>query len=561
MSRKKTPTHSHVRRYWFVIGLFALSALLLSWRAVDQQLLQAEKLQQKGQGWQLYTEIQPAYRGEITDRHGTVLALSTPLVTFTANPRVLTTQNPHLPQLAQALGMPLSTLRHKLQQQAHKRYIVLKKRLPPDQADHVQSVLKTHSIQGVRSTKGTPHRYYPTGEIFSQIVGFANQRGQEGLEFAYDTRLQGSDGKLQVVRNGKRKAIQAHHMSRLARDGKPLKLSLDHRLQYIAYRELKAAVTRHQAHGGSAVLLDVTSGEVLAMVNQPGFNPNDRSARQGPSLRNRAITDVFEPGSTMKPFIVATALEQRQLDAGSQVDTRGWVTLGERRIQDHTELGQISLTTLLGRSSNEGAARIALNLDKTTLWQQLDQIGFGRSLNTGFPAEANGHLPHDSQWSRIDQASLAFGYGLSMTTLQLAQAYATLGNDGIRLPVSLLQQTKPVSGERVLSADTARTVRHLLRQVVSSTGTAPQAAIPDYLIAGKTGTVKKVRRGSYSEDRYHAIFVGLAPLAQPRLALAIVIDEPNAGDYYGGRVAGPVFARIMREALRLMQIPPAQQPT
>ncbi len=560
MSRRK-PVTPPSGRHRFLLGLFALSALLLSWRAIDQQLLQQETLQQKGRNWQLKTELQPAYRGEITDRHGTVLALSTPLVTFVANPKVLTAQDPNLPALAQALGLPLSRLQAKLKLNKNKYYAVLKKRLPPDQATHIQAVLKTHQIPGVRGEADTLHRYYPTSEIFSQIVGFANQRGQEGLELAYDEHLQGITGKVQVIRNGKGKAIQIHQQSRLAQDGKPLILSLDHRLQYIAYRELKAAVTRHQADSGSAVLLDVTSGEVLAMVNQPGYNPNDRSARQGPSLRNRAITDVFEPGSTMKPFIVAIALEHGQLQANSQVDTSGWITLGQRRIQDHTELGQIDLTTLLGRSSNEGAARIALSLDKTTLWQQLTQFGFGQSLHTGFPAEATGHLPHDSQWSRIDQASLAFGYGLSATTLQLARAYATLGNDGVRLPISLLKQDRPASGKRILSRDTARTVRQLLHRVASPGGTAPQAAVPGYPVAGKTGTVRKVRRGSYSEDRYRAIFVGLAPLEQPRLALAIVIDEPGAKEYYGGRVAGPVFANIMREALRLMQIPPTPEST
>jgi cell division protein FtsI (penicillin-binding protein 3) len=560
MKRKKSVT-PYPGRPWFLLGLFALSALLLSWRAIDQQLLQGDSLQQKGLNWQIRTELQPAYRGEITDRHGTVLALSTPLVTFVANPKVLTAQDPSLPPLAQALGLSLSHLQEKLERHKNKYYMVLKKRLPPDQAAHIQTVLQTHQIPGVRGETDKPHRYYPTGEIFSQIVGFANQRGQEGLELAYNGHLQGITGKVQVIRDGKNKAIQIHQQSRLAQDGKPLTLSLDHRLQYIAYRELKAAVNQHQANSGSAVLLDVTSGEVLAMVNQPSYNPNDRSARQGARLRNRAITDVFEPGSTMKPFIVAAALEQGQLHADSQVDTSGWITLGKRRIQDHTELGRIDLTTLLGRSSNEGAARIALSLDKTTLWQQLTQFGFGQSLHTGFPAEATGHLPHDSQWSRIDQASLAFGYGLSATTLQLAQAYATLGNDGVQLPISLLKQDRPTSGKRILSSDTARTVRQLLHRVVSPGGTAPQAAIAGYPVAGKTGTVKKIRRGSYSDDRYRAIFVGLAPLDQPRLALAIMIDEPNAGEYYGGRVVGPVFANIMREALRLMQIPPAPQST
>jgi cell division protein FtsI (penicillin-binding protein 3) len=551
-------TRQQARRYGVILALFALSALILGWRAIDQQLLQKDFLQKKGNQRHLAEHRLPAYRGVISDRRGTVLALSTPLVSIAVDPRKLPTDIQQLAILAKALRIPLKTLQKKLQKHAKKHHLYLKKQVPPDYAAHVIKIIKAAKITGVYLEKQQHRRFYPAGEAFSQILGFTDyqDQGQEGLERLYNNTLQGKPGYKRVLRNGHRTAVQDLANSRLPEDGQPLTLSLDHRLQYIAYRELKTAVQQHQAIGGSAVLLDTRTGEVLAMVNQPGFNPNDGSARTGSKVRNRAITDVFEPGSTMKPLIVATALETGKLESDSLVDTSGQVQIGELIIQDTRELGQIDLATLLGLSSNEGAARITLSLDKADLWQQLQQFGFGESLQTGFPAEARGHLPDYAKWSKTDQASLGFGYGISGSTLHLAQAYAILANDGIRLPISLLKQERPPVGTRVLHSETARATRELLQSVVSPTGTAPQASIPGYRVAGKTGTARKIHNGTYSTDQYHAIFVGITPLEQPRLALAIVLDEPRNGEYYGGRVAGPVFAKVMGEALRLLNIPP-----
>lgn len=546
------------RRTWVMLGLFSLSALILSWRAIDQQLLQKAFLQDQGNRRHLAERSLVAYRGVITDRRGTVLALSTPLVSIAVDPRKLSTDRKQRAILAKALKIPLASLQKKLKKHAKKHHLYLKKHIPPDYAAHINKTLKAAKITGFYLETHKSKRFYPTGEVFSQIVGFTDyqDQGQEGLERLYHTTLQGQPGLKIVLRNGQGQAVQDSANSRLPIDGQNLVLSLDHRLQYIAYRELKTAVQHHNAIGGSAVLLDVHTGEVLAMVNQPGFNPNDGNARTGSKVRNRAITDIFEPGSTMKPLVVAAALETETIQPDSLIDTHGHIQLGALSIRDSRELGKIDLATLLGLSSNEGAARIALRLDKTELWYYLQQYGFGESLATGFPAEASGHLPDYAKWSQIDQANLGFGYGLSGSTLHLAQAYAILANDGIRLPVSLIKQDRPPTGTRVLHAETARVVRKLLHRVATPQGTAPQAAVPGYSVAGKTGTVKKIYRGTYSTDRHRSIFVGMAPLEQPRLVLAVILNEPRNGEYYGGRVAGPVFAKVMGEALRLMNVPP-----
>ncbi len=559
--KDKQAAHRAKQQTWrtgITLGLFALSALILGWRAIDQQLLQTAFLQDQGNRRHLAERTLPAYRGVITDRRGTVLALSTPLVSIAVDPRKLPTGRKQRAILAKALQIPLKTLQKKLKKHAKKHHIYLKKQVAPDHAAHILSNLKAAKITGVYLEKHKHKRFYPTGEAFSQIVGFTDyqDQGQEGLERLYNNTLQGQPGHKKVLRNGHGQAVQDLANSRLPIDGQTIVLSLDHRLQYIAYRELKAAVQQHNAIGGSAVLIDVRTGEVLAMVNQPGFNPNNGSARTGSKVRNRAITDVFEPGSTMKPLVVAAALETEKLQPDSLVDTNGHIQLGELSIQDSRELGKIDLTTLLGLSSNEGAARIALSLDKTELWYYLHHYGYGATLETGFPAEAKGHLPDYAKWSQIDQANLGFGYGLSGSTLHLAQAYAILANDGVRLPVSLIKQNRPPVGTRIMQAATAQEVRKLLRRVATPQGTAPQAAVPGYTVAGKTGTVKKIYRGQYSTDRHRSIFVGMAPLEQPRLALAVVLNEPRNGEYYGGRVAGPVFSKVMGEALRLINVPP-----
>ena len=556
--RQPVALPSFALRRHLVLGIFLLVACVLVWRAVDQQVLEKDFLQSEGAERYLERVTIEAHRGLITDRRGEVLALSTPVDSVAANPRVLTPNTPHLDRLARALGMKVSRLRRILRRNAHRRFVYLKKRLPPGQAEHVLKVARALDIPGVQLER-RDRRYYPTGEVFAHVLGFTNaeDRGQEGLERAFDRELRGRSGEKLVLRDGRRRVVEDVENIRSPRDGANLALALDGRLQYIAYRELKAAVHRHRAIGGSAVILDVRSGEVLAMVNQPGYNPNaDRSNRNG-RLRNRALTDIFEPGSTMKPFAVAAALEQGVVQVDSKVDTApGYFRVGNFTVKDHRNLGTIDLTTLLARSSNVGAARLSLQLDKAAWWRTLDALGFGEPPGTGFPAESRGRLPHWREWVPVDQAILAYGYGISASVLQLAHAYLALANDGVTLPVSLLRRDRPPAGERVFSERTAVDVRHMLESVVAKGGTAPAAAVPGYRVAGKTGTVKKLTHRGYAEDRYRAVFVGMAPASRPRLVMAVMIDEPRGRKYYGGDVAAPVFGRVMREALRLLNVPP-----
>ncbi len=546
------------RRY-FVLGIFMLAGTALVWRAVDQQILERDFLQSEGADRYLDRVTQPAHRGLIVDRRGEVLALSTPVDSVTANPCVLRPDTEHLKELAQALGMPVKALRKRLQKYAQRRFVYLKKRLPPGRADYVLKVADGYGIKGVHLER-KDHRYYPAGEVFAHVLGFTNSadKGQEGLERAYDGELRGRSGLKLVLRDGRRRVVDDVENIRSPRDGRNLALSLDGRLQYIAYRELKAAVHRNRAVGGSVVLLDATTGEVLAMVNQPGYNPNGSRTNQGGRLRNRALTDIFEPGSTMKPFAVAAALEQGVVQPASLIDTSpGRLKVASLTVRDHHNLGRISLKTLLARSSNVGAAKLALSLDKAAYWELLDSLGFGKLPATRYPAESAGRLPYFRDWVKVDQATLAYGYGISASALQLASAYLVLANDGVRLPVTLLKRDRAPQGVRVMSERTAVDVRYMLEAVTAKEGTAPQARVQGCRVAGKTGTVKKLGRdGLYSDDRYRALFVGMAPLSNPRLVMAVVIDEPRGKYYYGGQVAAPVFSRVMSEALRLLNVPP-----
>ncbi len=557
-ARQEMKLPSFALRRVVVLAIFGLVAGVLVWRAVDQQILEKDFLQSEGADRYLDRQTIAVHRGLITDRRGAVLALSTPVDSVTANPRVLTPDTPHLDRLARALDMPLKRLRGILRRNAQRRFVYLKRHLPPGRAGHVLKVARALDIDGVHLER-RDRRYYPTGEVFAHVLGFtsAEDRGQEGMEWSWEHDLRGEPGVKRVLRDGRGRVVDDVESIRTPRDGRNLVLSLDARLQYIAYRELKAAVHRHRAIGGSAVLLDVRTGEVLAMVNQPGYNPNaDRSNRNG-RLRNRAITDVFEPGSTMKPFAVAAALGQGVVAPDSIVDTApGYFKVGPLTVRDHHPLGRIDLTTLLARSSNVGAARLSLLLDKAAWWHELDALGLGHVPGTGFPAEAGGHLPHFRDWVPVDQATLAYGYGISVSALQLAHAYAALANDGVVLPVTLLRRDDVPQGKRVFSERIAVNVRHMLESVVSDKGTASHAAIPGYHVAGKTGTVKKLlRHGGYSRNHYRAVFVGMAPATRPRLVMAVMIDEPRGKVYYGGVVAAPVFSRVMSEALRLLNVP------
>lgn len=553
---------SYIGRRRAVLGLFALAVCALVWRAADQQIFEKDFLQSEGADRHLDKVELPAHRGVITDRNGAVLAVSTPVDSVGANPRLLRPDSQTLAALAKALGMGQQELRQRLARYSQRRFVYLKRRLAPQQAEQVMAVVKQHDIKGVRLEREYK-RFYTGGEVFSHMIGFTNvdDQGQEGMELAFDKALRGENGAKRVLRDGRRQVVEDVESVRMPRPGKNLALSLEQRLQFITYRELKAAVQRHKAKAGSAVLLDSRTGEVLALVNQPSYNPNRSRSNKGGRLRNRSLTDVFEPGSTMKPFTVAAALESGRYTATSRIDTApGFFKLGQARIKDHRNLGTIDMETLLRRSSNVGASKLALDLPKEDFWRILSKLGFGVDAGTGFPGEAGGQLTHPANWARIDQATLAFGYGISVSTLQLAQAYAVLAADGLKKPVSLLRQESVPAGERVLSPRTAQAVRSMLEGVVSMEGTAPLAAVPGYRVAGKTGTVKKVGRDGYSEDRYLSLFAGMAPASNPRLVMVVVLDEPAAGKYYGGQVAAPVFSRVMSEALRLLNVAPDDLP-
>lgn len=559
VEREKTLPPTFATRRYVVLGMFWIAALALVARAFDQQILHKDFLQSRGADRYLDKVVLPAQRGIITDRRGEVLALTTPVYSVVANPHVLTADAVGLAALAEALGISLRDLRNKLKRNAHSYFTYLKTRMAPSEAHYVLEVARLNKLKGLSLEKGV-RRYYPTAEVFSQVVGFTDyqDQGQEGLEREYNRELKGEPGKMLVVRDGRGRIIDDVENIRAPHDGKNLALSLDGRLQFLAYRALKEAVIRNRAVAGSAVLLDVQTGEVLAMVNQPAFNPNGNRSPKGGRLRNRAITDEFQPGSTMKPFVVAAALQQGTVKPDSLIDTSpGYMKVKGGTVRDHDDLKTISLETLLGKSSNVGAAKLALSMAPQTYWTLLHDFGFGEPTDTGFPGESAGRLRPWQSWAQIDQATLAFGYSISVTTLQLARAYAVIANNGVELPVSLLKVDHPPQGHRVISAKTAEEVRTLLEAVTAPGGTAPNAAIPGYRVAGKTGTAKEWdNQQGYEGDRYRALFAGMAPLKHPRLVMVVEIDRPRGVHFYGGQVAAPVFAKVMSEALRLLNVPP-----
>ncbi len=554
---ERAPMPRFRARRWVVLGGLGLCAMALVVRAVDRQIFETDFLQNEGQRRHLRVVEISAHRGMITDRRGEPIAISTPVDSIWANPRVLPAADRVLVPLARALERDLDGLRQQLAERDDRSFVYLRRRVNPDISRRVQALAEELDIDGIGLQREF-RRYYPAGEVFSQVLGFTDvdDRGQEGLELAYDDWLQGRPGRKRVIRDGLARVVKDVERIREPEPGRQLTLSLDRRLQFLAYRELKAAVTEHKAKSGSAVILDVKTGEVLAMVNQPSYNPN-ASRRAGGRLRNRAATDVFEPGSTMKPFTVAAGLESGQYRPGTVIDTHpGFMRVGRHRVRDHHDYGEIDLSTIIRKSSNVGVSKIALSLEPERLWNLFSRLGLGEATGSGFPGEAGGQLSDPNGWARIDQATLAFGYGLSVTPLQLARAYAVLAADGLRRPVTLLRSDRPAPGERVMSAATAREVRRMMESVVSAEGTAARAAIPGYTVAGKTGTVKKSVAGGYAEKRYQAVFAGMAPASDPRLVMVVMINEPGGDDYYGGLVAAPVFSRVMSGALRLLNIPP-----
>ena len=549
---------SYRARRWTLLGVLSLAALLLVWRAVDQQIFETDFLQNEGQRRHLRVVEMPAHRGMIRDRYGSPVAISTPVDSVWANPRTLSPDRRVLVPVASILEVDLDRLRQLLARRSDRSFVYLKRRVNPDRAARLMAYVADNDISGI-GLQREYRRYYPDGEVFAHVIGFTDidDKGQEGLELAYDKWLQGTSGRKRVIQDGRARAVKDVEHILEPEAGKDLVTTIDRRLQFLAYRELKGAVQRHKAKSGSAVILDARNGEVLAMVNQPAYNPNGTKKGRIGRFRNRAVTDVFEPGSTVKPFTIAAALESGRYSRDSVIDTTpGTFRVGRHLVKDHRNYGPIDLSRVILKSSNVGVSKIALDLSKETFWGFFSRIGFGEPTSTGFPGEVAGQLAPFRRWAEIDQATLAFGYGLSVTALQLARAYGVIASDGIRYPVSLIRTDEMARGERVMRAETARTVRSMMEAVVSDQGTAPAAAVTGYRVAGKTGTAKKSISGGYAEDRYISVFAGIAPASDPRLVMVVMIDEPSAGKYYGGAVAAPVFSRVMTGALRLLNIAP-----
>ncbi|MCH7980278.1 MAG: penicillin-binding protein 2 [Proteobacteria bacterium] len=537
---------------------FALVASTLVARAVHLQVLDKDFLNRQADTRHLRTEKISAHRGMITDRNGEPLAISTPVDSIWANPKELASAVDRVPKLAAALGIDADLLIRRITRSMDKEFIYLKRHLSPERAQEVLAL----KLPGV-SVQREYRRYYPAGEVTGHLIGFTDidDEGQEGLELAFNHWLAGESGAKRVLKDRLGRSVENVESIRPPHHGKELRSSIDLRIQYLAYRALKAAIRSYDAASGSIVVLDVKTGEVLAIVNQPTYNPNDRAQYSAARYRNRAITDIFEPGSSIKPLIVAAALESGQYRPSSIIDTSpGYVTIGAKKIEDHRNLGRISLTTILARSSNVGVTKLAMSLAPDQLWSTLTNFGLGTMTASGFPGESAGLLTHYDHWQDISQATLGYGYGVSVTPLQLAQAYASFGNQGRMQPVSLISIEKPGDGEQVISADTAAAVTRMLEEVVKPGGTGTKASVPGYRIAGKTGTAWKSGIGGYSQDKYFSIFAGLAPASEPRLAAVVIIDEPGGELYYGSDVAAPVFSEIMAESLRLLAIPPDALP-
>ncbi len=541
---KLTLTYSGRRKLLLV--LFLLLAVALVGRALKLQVIEKDFLQRQADIRHMRVVPVSAHRGKILDRNGDAVAISTPVQSAWINPGEFEASVGQKKVLSKLLSISDSKIA-RLASDRSKSFAYLKRRIDPALAERVAAL----ELPGLYF-QTEYRRYYPAGEVAAQLVGFTDidDVGQEGLELAYEEWLDGDDGRKRIVRDGKRRIIEDVELIQSAEAGKDLVLSIDLDMQYLAYRELKAAVKMHNAKSGSLVLLNVQTGEVLAMVSQPSFNPNS-SSKSG-SRRNRAVTDVSEPGSTVKPFAVACGLENGVISENSAVNTSpGHYYIGRHRISDHGKPGLLSVSRILEKSSNVGVSKIALKLEPSQLWACYDHLGFGRASAAGFPGEASGRLPDYSRWHKIEQATMSYGYGLSVSTLQLARAYAVLANGGTIPEVTFLKRSEQVAGEQIFSRSTTQPLQLMLEKVVGDEGTAPLARVNGYRVAGKTGTVKKAGAGGYSDDRYQTLFAGFAPVSNPQLAMAVMIDDPAGEKYYGGTVAAPVFSKVMAGVLRL----------
>ena len=526
---------------------------VLAGRAVQLQLIESDFLESRADAQQLSEATIVARRGRILDRNDQPLAVSAPVDSFWAHPDSLEELRPFLPKISRFFNTTVGKIEERMNNARGREFLWLKRGLPPDISKQVRE-LQAPGLQIRREYR----RYYPAGDIAGHLVGFAgiDENGQEGLELAFDPWLKGSDGRKQVIRDRLGRHVRDIAGIEPLTPGRDLRLGLDLRLQYLAHSELEEAVRHHEAQSGSIVMLDVRSGEVLAMVSQPSFNPNNRGRLEPGRTRNRAALDLFEPGSTIKPFVVAAALESGAWSIDKLVDTGpGFIKVGPKLIEDRTPLGVIDLATLVRRSSQVGASIIAMDLEPHRFWETLAGVGFGRATESGFPGESEGSLDNYKYWRPVDQAIMGYGYGVAVTALQLARAYAVFANGGRAIPVSLDRTHEDPRGVRVFSERTATLMTDLLREPLGPGGTATAARIPGYRVAGKTGTVEKLGANGYQSDRHTALFVGYAPASRPRVVAVVVIDDPMTGGFFGGQVAAPVFSRVVSGALRLMGVP------
>ncbi|EKG35552.1 penicillin-binding protein 2 [Pseudomonas sp. SZ57] len=545
-------------RFRVVVGLLVSLVLAICWRIVDLQVIDHTFLKEQGDARSLRHIPIPAHRGLITDRNGEPLAVSTPVTTLWANPREMQQDKSKWPMLAAALGQDLKALTERLDSQANKEFIYLVRGLTPEQGQSVID-LKVPGVYGIEEFR----RFYPAGDVTAHMVGFTDldDHGREGVELAYDDWLAGVPGKRQVIKDRRGRLIKDVQVTKNAKAGKTLALSIDLRLQYLATRELRNAIVENEAKAGSMVIMDVKTGEVLAMVNQPTYNPNNRRTMVPAAMRNRAIIDVFEPGSTMKPISMTAALDSGRWKPTDKVEVYpGTLQIGKYTIRDvtKTEGPILDLTGILINSSNVGMSKVAFDVGGEAIFRAMQRVGFGQYTGLGFPGERVGNLPNYREWRKAETATLSYGYGLSVTALQLVHAYGALANNGRIVPLTILKTDKEPESTQAIPEKTAKTLQGMLQQVIEDPRGVYRARVPSYHVAGKSGTARKTSIGTkgYAENSYRSLFAGFGPMSNPRYAIVVVIDEPSKGGYYGGLVSAPVFSKVMSGTLRLMNVTP-----
>ncbi len=543
-------TQPRTRLVW-IVGVLLMCGTVVVARAAYMQLITEDFYQRAGDERFLREVPIATTRGMITDRNGEPLAVSSPVESIWVNPKELLLDAKRLPELAKSLNLPLDELTLKLAQKKDKQFMYLRRHMNPDAAKAVMD----REIPGVYSSREF-RRFYPHREVMAQVLGFTNldEHGVEGMELAYDEWLTGTPGKQKIIRDRRGRIVENVDLIQAAENGKDLTLSIDRRIQYLAYSELKKTILAHKARAGSAVVLDIRTGEILAMVNYPSYNPNSR-LNISPSLRrNTAVTDVLEPGSTMKPFTVAAALEDG-VDPNIVIPTEpGGYRIANRRVTDTHYYGPVDMRRLLVKSSNIGAAKLAANMSNQHFYSVLSRFGFGEKTDSGFPGESSAVLSAPNRWGPVEKATISYGYGLSVTPLQIAQAYAALANNGTLISPSFIKGNVSRQ-QRAIDAVVAGQVLNMLEDVTKTGGTAVQAALKGYRVAGKTGTSRRAVAGGY-EKRYISLFAGVVPIENPRFAMSVVVHEPSVGGYYGGVISAPVFHNVMDGALRLMDVPP-----